>query len=61
MTLLQIIEAHLARQGLPATRFGREALGDPGFVRDLRRGRIPRPRTVARLRAYLDRADPCRS
>jgi hypothetical protein len=28
-------------------------MGDPRFVFDLRNGRDPRPRTVARIRAYL--------
>lgn len=36
------------------TRFGREALGDPRFVFDLRRGREPRPRTVQRVRDFLE-------
>lgn len=61
MTLLQRIEAHLSREGLTPTRLGRELLGDPSFVRDLRRGREPRPETTARVLAYLDRVDPCRS
>lgn len=61
MTLLQRIEAHIMREGLPPTRFGRQVLGDPSFVRDLRRGRVPRPETIARVLAYLDRAGPCRS
>lgn len=61
MTLLGRIEAHIAREGLPPTRFGREVLGDPSFVRDLRHGRTPRPKTAARILAYLDRSDRCRS
>jgi hypothetical protein len=31
-------------------------MGDPRFVFDLRNGRVPRPRTVARVRAYLQEA-----
>jgi hypothetical protein len=29
-------------------------MGDPRFVFDLRNGRDPRPRTVERIRAYLE-------
>jgi hypothetical protein len=35
-------------------RFGRDAVGDPRFVFDLRKGREPRPRTIARVLAYLE-------
>ena len=38
------------------TRFGREVVGDPRFVFDLRKGREPRPLTVARVRAFLEAA-----
>jgi len=38
------------------TRFGRDVVGDPRFVFDLRNGRDPRPATVARVRAYLQEA-----
>jgi len=36
--------------------FGREVVGDPRFVFDLRNGRDPRPQTVAKVRAYLQGA-----
>lgn len=39
---------------MPATRFGREAVRDPRFVFDLRRGREPRPGTIERVRAFLE-------
>lgn len=55
MHLLRRIETHLRTSGMPPTRFGREALNDPQLVHDLRRGREPRPTTVARIAAYLDR------
>jgi hypothetical protein len=29
-------------------------MGDPRFVFDLRKGREPRPRTVERIRAFLE-------
>lgn len=55
MYLLREIERFLRSSRIPATRFGREVLGDPRFVFDLRNGREPRPLTVARVRAYLER------
>jgi hypothetical protein len=53
MYLLRIIEQHLRRTGTPPTRFGRNAVGDPRFVRDLRNGREPRTETDRRVRAYI--------
>ena len=55
MHLLREIEKFLRSSRIPAARFGREVLGDPRFVFDLRNGREPRPPTVARVRAYLER------
>ena len=52
--LLMRIEAYLRRSGVPPTRFGREAVGDPRLVHDLRRGREPRQRMVRRLLDYLE-------
>lgn len=53
MYLLQSVEKYLRRTGTPPTRFGREAVGDPRFVNDLRNGREPRDATERRVRAYL--------
>lgn len=54
MTLLRRIERHLCETGVAATRFGRDVLGDPRFVHDLRQmGRVPRLRTERRIDAYL--------
>ena len=52
--LLERIERHLAERGLAATRFGRQVVGDPRFVDDLRAGRKPRERTVLKVVRYLD-------
>jgi 2,4-dienoyl-CoA reductase-like NADH-dependent reductase (Old Yellow Enzyme family) len=52
--LLRRIEKYLRRSGTPATRFGREAVHDPRFVLDLRKGREPRRATVARVQHFLD-------
>jgi hypothetical protein len=55
--LLVRIEKHLKARRMPPTRFGREAVGDPCFVFDLRDGREPRSKTVARVLRYLDEAE----
>lgn len=55
MELLRRIERYIRRRGMPPTRFGQEAVGDPRFVWDLRRGRQPRGETVRRVAAWLDR------
>lgn len=56
MHLLRDVEKFLRQNDTPPTRFGREAVGDPRFVFDLRNGRDPRPRTIERVRAYLQGA-----
>lgn len=55
--LLLRIERHLRARRVPLTRFGRDAIGDPWLVRDMREGRVLRDRTVARITAYLDRVE----
>lgn len=52
--LLRTIERHLKRTGETPTRFGRESVGDPRFVCDLRNGREARPQTAARIRAFIE-------
>lgn len=54
MNLLRDVEKFLRHSETAPTRFGRDVVGDPRFVFDLRNGRDPRPRTVARVRAYLE-------
>ena len=49
MHLLHRIENHIRRYAIPPTRFGRDVVGDPRFVSDLRRGREPGPQTVKRV------------
>ncbi len=57
MTMLSKIEAYLRRTGTRPTRFGRDAVKDPRFVLDLRRGREPGARTCARVQAYLEQVE----
>ena len=54
MHLLREVEKFLRQNDTPPTRFGREAVGDPRFVFDLRNGRDPRPQTIERVLAYLE-------
>ncbi len=49
MPLLRHIERYLRETNTTAARFGREAVGDPRFVFDLRLGREPRVQTVRRV------------
>ena len=51
--LLLRIDRILRHKGMPPTRFGRQAVGDPNLVRQLRRGRQLRPGTAARVLAFL--------
>ncbi len=57
MQLLRDVEIYLRSSKVPPARFGREALGDPRFVFDLRNGREPRPATATRVADYLDRME----
>lgn len=53
--LLEHIEKHMKATRIPPARFGREAVGDPNFVFNLRDGRQPRGRTATRVLAYIER------
>lgn len=53
MHLLSMIERYLSESGTPPSRFGRDAVGDPGLVSALRRGREPRDSTVRRIADYI--------
>ena len=57
MFLLSIVEGYLRRSGTPPTRFGRDAVGDPNFVRELRRGRASSDEMAARIFSFIDRTD----
>ena len=52
-TFRRIVAAYCHRRGWSARRFGAEALGDPGFVSTLSRGRSPRLATADRLLAFM--------
>jgi len=54
MSVLRKIECFLRTSEMKETRFGRLVLNDPRLVRDLRAGREPGVRVVARIEAFLD-------
>ena len=51
--ILRRIEQYLRAHGMAETRFGRLAVKDPRLVRDLRAGREPGPRMIARIEHFL--------
>ena len=52
--LLQRIERHLRCRRMTPTRFGREAVGDPNLVSQLKDGRELRAETVRRIVEYIN-------
>lgn len=56
--LLRTVERHIVETGIPPTRFGRDAVGDPRLVDDLRRGREPKRETSARILAFIKANGP---
>jgi predicted transcriptional regulator len=48
------VEDYIDSSGMTASDFGRLAVGDTGFVLELRRGRSPRLSTVDRVLAWID-------
>ncbi len=55
MHLLRSIERYLRESGTKPARFGREAVGDPRLVFDLRRGREPRSDIERRALAWIEK------
>ena len=54
MLLKHRIQLFLTRADMTPTRFGRETVGDPRLVFDLKNGRELRASTSARIHAWLD-------
>ena len=50
---LSEIEGFLAARNFDPTSLGKQALGDPSFVFDLRKGRSPSTRTIEKVRAWM--------
>jgi hypothetical protein len=55
--LLRDIDRYLKRSKMTVTAFGYLACGDPGFVRKVREGRVPRDKTVGKIRKFIERKD----
>lgn len=51
--LVADIDAFVAASGMSPITFGRKALGDPHFVRDLKEGRRVWPETEDKVRAFM--------
>lgn len=52
--ILDRIDRYLRATRTAPSRLGRDAVGDPNFVMNLRDGRQPRPATLERVIAFLD-------
>ena len=52
-SFLAEIEAFLGKSELDPTSLGKQALGDPSFVFDLRKGRSPSTRTIDKIRSWI--------
>jgi hypothetical protein len=52
--LAPCIDQFLRETRMSQSRFGRLAINDPRFVKDLREGRSPRKRTVKRIEHFMN-------
>ena len=52
-TFQRQIESFLETTGMTATAFGKNSLGDPNFVFDLRNGRVPNLVVVDRIQQFI--------
>lgn len=57
LTLAERVERFLKRSGMSPGAFGRAAYGHSYFVRQMRAGQKSRPASVAKVEAWLDRAE----
>ena len=55
--LLDRIDHYLRASKTSPSRLGRDAVGDPNFVMNLRDGRQPRQATLDRVIAFIERAE----
>lgn len=51
------IDAFLERQQMKPSRLGRDVLGEPQFVSQVRAGRMPGLHTLSKLIAFMKRRD----
>jgi len=50
------IHLFLKRRGMTADEFSRRALNDPKYLSEMKRGRTPKPATIAKIRAFMEAA-----
>ena len=55
--ILDRIDHYLRSSKSSPSRLGRDAVGDPNFVMNLRDGRRPRQATLDRVLAYIEREE----
>jgi hypothetical protein len=55
--ILDRIDRYLRSSKTTPSRLGRDAVGDPNFVMNLRDGRQPRQATLDRVLAFIDRQE----
>jgi hypothetical protein len=55
--ILDRIDRYLSNSKSSPSRLGRDAVGDPNFVMNLRNGRRPRQATAERVIAFIDRQE----
>ena len=55
--ILERIDHYLRATRSTPSRLGRDAVGDPNFVTNLRDGRQPRPSTLERVIAFIEREE----
>lgn len=55
--ILERIDRYLRSSKTTPSRLGRDAVGDPNFVMNLRDGRQPRQATLDRVIAFIDREE----
>lgn len=55
--ILDRIDRYLRATKTTPSRLGRDAVGDPNFVMNLRDGRQPRQATLDRVIAFIDREE----
>jgi len=54
---LSRVEDFLASSGLKPSEFGRQAVGDPSLIVNLRRGRSPTLATADRILSFIERVE----
>ena len=54
---LSRVEAFLASSRMKTAEFGRESIGDPNFVANLRRGRSPTLGTADKVLSYIEKLE----